>query len=250
MPRIDSTAPEQERVVAGRGALTLSLVAICGFFVVVMSAIALQGTPQITGEAPRLDSESITETTRPAPSSSPPPEMTPPEDNLILTIIGVVLAIIITAVVAVMIFFGLRMLVRYLRELWRDRPLAVRTAADVDTRAASAAPIVAEPDTETIRRGITAAMQTLQVHVDPGDSIIAAWVGLEETAADAGAGRAANETPSEFTVRIVGRGTGIAAEINTLLGLYESVRFGGRHADEDDRATASRCLAAIEGGWR
>jgi hypothetical protein len=78
MPRIDSTAPEQERVVAGRGALTLSLVAICGFFVVVMSAIALQGTPQITGEAPRLDSESITETTRPAPSSSPPPEMTPP----------------------------------------------------------------------------------------------------------------------------------------------------------------------------
>jgi hypothetical protein len=75
-------------------------------------------------------------------------------------------------------------------------------------------------------------------------------VELEQVSARAGRARAEAETPGEFTVRILRRRPGLDADLETLLALYESVRFGGASADEQARTAARRCLAAIEEGWR
>ena len=252
MSRSEPSVPEQEHVGNPRrpGRLLFPLIGIAGFFAVVMFAAAAQGLPHFApwpfegGEPP--PAENI-----PAPmeSSSPPPTE-PPEDSLILKIIGYVVAALVVVAVLAMVYFGLRLLIRYLAEVWRNRPLARREAAEVAVEVVAAPVADAEPDETVIRRGIDEALRTIDERPEPGDSIVAAWVGLEESAADAGAGRAANETPSEFTARIIGRRAGIAADIVTLLGLYEQVRFGGHIADEDDRVRAATALRGIEEGWR
>lgn len=251
MSRSEPSALGEERAARSRSRhLLLPLIAITGLFAVVMFAAAAQGLPQFSlgpDEGPSSTSEEVVP---PAPMESSPPPMEPPEDSPLLTIIGFVLAALVAAAVLAAAYFGLRLLLRFLKGLWRDRPLARQEVAHVDAEVLVGAALDAEPDEATIRRGIAEALRTIDERPAPGDSIVAAWVGLEESAADAGAGRGANETPSEFTVRIIGRRTGIAADVVTLLALYEQVRFGGRDADEGDRATASACLRGIQAGWR
>ncbi|MFK3678833.1 DUF4129 domain-containing protein [Microbacterium sp. NPDC090218] len=250
MSRSELSAPEEERA-AGRRPwrVLLPLIAITGLFATMMFAAAAQGLPQF-GEWTRGGVELTGDDDLPAPTESAPPPLEPPEDSPLLAIIGIILSAIVVIAVLTMVYFGLRMLIRYLRELWRDRPLARQEAARIDAGVVAGSVVEVEPDEDTIRRGIAEALWTIDERPAPGDSIVAAWVGLEESAADAGAGRAINETPSEFTVRIIGRRAGIAADVVTLLALYEQVRFGGHEADEGDRATASACLRGIQEGWR
>lgn len=251
MSRLEPSVSEEERAARHRPRrLLLPLIAITGLFAVIMFAAAAQGLPQFGAWGGGGANEAEPEVIPPMPMESTPPPMDPPEDSLLLAIIGYVLAALVVAAVLAMVYFVVRQLIRFLRGLWRDRPLARQEAARVDGEGVVGAPVVAEPDEATIRRGIAEALRTIDERPDPGDSIVAAWVGLEDSAADAGTGRGANETPSEFTVRIVGRRAGIAADVVTLLALYEQVRFGGHQADENDRATAAACLRGIEEGWR
>lgn len=250
MSRSEVSAPEVERAAKKRPwRRLLPLIAITGLFATLMFAAAAQGLPQFAAWNPEIPDMTTDEVVSPAPSESPPP-LEPPEDSPVIAIIGFILAAIVVAAVLTMAYFGLRLLFRALAGLRRDRPLARREAAEVDTATVAGTPADVEPDEATIRRGIAEALRTIDARPVPGDSIVAAWVGLEESAADAGSGRAVNETPSEFTVRIIGRRSGIAADVLTLLALYEQVRFGGHRADESDRATAAACLRGIEAGWR
>jgi hypothetical protein len=250
MSRSETSAPEGERAAKKRPRrLLLPLIAITGLFATIMLAAAAQGLPQFGDWAFELPAVPIDELPTQTPGETAPP-LEPPDDSPLLAIIGIILIAIVAAFALTLVYFGLRVLIRYLLERWRDRPLARRDAAQIDAVAVAGAPVEVEPDEATIRRGIAAALQTIDERPVPGDSIVAAWVGLEESAADAEAGRGVNETPSEFTVRIIGRRAGIAAEVVALLALYERVRFGGHVADEDDRATASACLRGIEAGWR
>lgn len=251
MSRLEPPVTEEGRV-RRRSVMRVAfaLVAVAALFVVVMLAASLQGFPQF-GEMPFDGSGQESEPViPPTQSPGPTPPMEPPEDSLFLTILAIIVAALFGAVILVVVFLVLRMLVRFLVGLWRDRPLARREAAAVDAISAPDAGVAGEPDTEVIRRGIAEALRTIDDRPDPGDSIIAAWVGLEETATDAGAGRGINETPSEFTVRIVGRKADLTADVTTLLALYERVRFGGHSADEADRAVAASCLRGIQRGWR
>lgn len=250
MPRSDRSVDERERDHAS-SSLVPTLVAVAGFFALLMIAAGLQGTP--TFRFPKATASDRPQVSEPLPeqTSSGLPTVPPRDDSPVSAVIAIVLALVIAAAVLVMLFFAVRAVVRHLRALWRDRPLSRREAVDVV--AAGPAAVVTgapDPDTATIQRGISAALATIAGGVDAGDGIVAAWVGLEESAADAGVARGASETPAEFTVRILGRRDGIAAEITELLALYEGVRFGGRVADEADRAAAARCLRAIEEGWR
>ncbi|WP_337005263.1 DUF4129 domain-containing protein [Microbacterium sp. LB12] len=249
MSRSEPPAPEQEHVGTRPriDRLLVPLIGIAGFFAVVMFAASAQGTPQF-GPWPIEGAEPTAVDNTPAPmeSAPPPPPPEQPADSAILAIIGYVAAALIVAAVLAMVYLG----VRYLLQLWRNRPLARRGAADVAVEVVAAPVADADPDAAVIRRGIDEALRTIDERPEPGDSIVAAWVGLEESAADAGAGRAANETPSEFTVRIIGRRKGIADEVVVLLRLYEEVRFGGHVADDDDRARAATCLRGIQEGWR
>ena len=54
-----------------------------------------------------------------------------------------------------------------------------------------------------MQRGIAGALATIDERATASDAIVAAWIGLEESAADAGVKRAASETPGEFVVRII-----------------------------------------------
>ncbi|MGO2747472.1 DUF4129 domain-containing protein [Microbacterium sp.] len=219
---------------------------IVGLFAVVMLAASVQGIPTITpptlppGEADIPSDPAPTAT----PDSGPPPEATN-------DIVGMIISILFLLVgAAVVIVLGI-VLVRALMRAWRDRPLRVREGddaahdlgmQDLTQEADAAAP--------AIRRGIEGALRSIDDRVAPTDAIIAAWVGLEESAADAGLSRGLSETPSEFAVRIITRRAGITEAARDLLRLYERVRFGGYVAEETDRAAARAALRLIEEGWR
>lgn len=247
----EPVADERERAgPASRLRNLLPLFAVAGAFVLVMLIASVQGLAQFT--TTQSDQE---EAVQPLPTQPPstetplfPPE--PPKDNLFLTILGIVLGCLILAAVLAVLYFIVRALIRFLIAAWRERPSGPRDGAAIDAQASVGTPIDDAVESEVIRRGIAEALRTIDGHPVPGDSIVAAWVGLEESAADAGAARATSETPAEFTVRIIGQRGGIAEEITVLLGLYERVRFGGYRAEEDDRMLALQCLQAIEEGWR
>lgn len=251
MSRHEAPVSGDRRVGGSRAVrVLLSLITVAGVFAVLMFVAAQQGLPQfrpLSGNGAEIVNETTSE---PAPAESTPGPMEQTEESPLLKVIGAVMAVLVAIAVLTLLFFGARMLVRYLRGLWRDRPLERREAAAVDAMSVVIAGTDAEPDAAIIRRGIDEALRTIDVDPAPGDSIVAAWVGLEESATDAGAGRAPHETPSEFTVRIIGRRAGIAADVVALLGLYEQVRFGDLVAEERDRATAAACLRGIQAGWR
>lgn len=223
-------------------------VGVIGLFVVVMFAASVQGIPTITPpELAPLNGESfeIPEATMsPEPTRTPPPE---PVTDIVSVILHIVFLLVGVAVAVLIAFFIVRALLR----LWRDRPLRTRDGADVGS--AMTVPDESQESDATapmIRRGIDGALRSIDERDEPGDAIVAAWVGLEESAADAGLTRGRSETPAEFTLRIITRRAGITDAATALLALYERVRFGGYSADEDDRDTARAALNTIEEGWR
>ncbi|HTN56593.1 MAG TPA: DUF4129 domain-containing protein [Microbacterium sp.] len=214
-------------------------------FVAAILAASVAGRPEL--ETGRQESRP-----RPLPDAQatatvmPDPPPTSSSDETLL-IIGVVLALIVVSMLVVLLIWVIRMLIR----AWRNRPLSRQQGPEIDVEVHSAdIPGEAEPDAPAVRRGIAAARTAVDAHADPTDAIVAAWLGLEETAADSGLGRALSETQVEFTLRILLRRPGIEDPARDLLRLYESVRFGGRVAGERERAAAARALMLIEAGWR
>lgn len=221
---------------------------VVGLFVIVMLTASVQGIPTLRPPdlAPADDSpfEVLEETAPTDPSPAPPPEA--PSD-IAGAILGSIFLVLGIAVAALIVFF----LVRALLRLWQDRPLRMREGADVAYAAATSDDAQeADAAAPAIRRGIDGALRSIDERPEPADAIIAAWVGLEESAADAGLTRGRSETPAEFALRIITRRAGITDAATALLGLYERVRFGGHVAGERDRDEARAALQKIEAGWR
>ncbi|WP_159463187.1 MULTISPECIES: DUF4129 domain-containing protein [Microbacterium] len=227
-----------------------ALLAVAGSFGLLMLAAAMQGTPQFAPTGARSTSPPPEDVVLPAPTATETP--LPPEswgDSVLAQVLGVVFGLVLGLAVLVLVAVVVRQVVRFLVRLWRDRPLARRDAAAAGP-GTSTAPPETIPDAVTIRRGVSDALRTVIERPEPGDAIVAAWIGLEESAADAGQGRAPTETPAEFTARVIGARHGIAADVVVLQGLYERVRYGGLVADEDDRRSAANALRGIKEGWR
>lgn len=243
------------RVLEGRDrdrrgpALVVPLLVVTGLYAVLMFATSLQGVPQFTQVDYHGSDITQPPVTQPPVTTGPQPGERE-EPGLILLILQGVAVVVIIAAVLVLLLFGLRLLLRTLVGLWRERPLHRRAAADLTGTDAGAAMASVAAEEAVIRRGIAEALRVIDDAREPGDGIVRAWVGLEETAADAGMARRAAESPGELVVRIVGRRAAIADDVSRLLRLYEGVRFGGGHADEARRAEAARRLARIEEGWR
>ncbi|MGM7665470.1 DUF4129 domain-containing protein [Microbacterium sp. A93] len=221
--------------------------AVVGLFLIVMIAASVQGIPDIN--PPVLEPREIPPveaSTEPMPTGIPTPL---PESNsdVIGAIIGVIFFVLASAAALAIIVLVVRALMR----AWRDRPMRIRDGSDVgidlQEQALPDEPDVAAP---VIRRGIQGALRLIDERAVPTDAIIAAWVGLEESAADAGTARGMSETPSEFALRIITRREGISDAARELLRLYENVRFGDLAADEGDRDRARAALRIIEEGWR
>ncbi|GGD85198.1 DUF4129 domain-containing protein [Microbacterium murale] len=226
----------------------LAAVVVVGLFLIVMVATAVQGTPSID-LAPSEPRDGVT--APPVVQESSMPTMTPIPENPASDIVGAIIGFVFLALAVVAVILVLLIVLRALARAWRDRPLRTQEGAettfDLQEQVADAEPDVEAP---VIHRGIQGALRTLDERPVPTDAIIAAWIGLEESATDAGIIRGASETPSEFALRIITRRSGISKAAGELLRLYERVRFGGYTAEESDRTSARTALQQIEEGWR
>jgi hypothetical protein len=232
------------------GGLLRGLAAAGGVVVVcalLMLMASVQGVPQFRS----VPQPQVTRTTEPLPdpttSGDPLPELPPDGDpGAVRTVILVLLALVAAVLLALLV----AAVVRALRRAWENRELEVREGAAAAAAATGAVAADAQPDAEVIQRGIAAALRHIDAQPVPGDAIVAAWVGVEEAAADSGVVRGVSETPGEFALRIIARRSAIDADARRLLALYESVRFGGYDATEADRAEARLLLERIEEAWR
>lgn len=226
----------------------LGVGAVAALLLIVMIAASAQGTARF--EPPVFDPAPApmpVATEMPGQTPMPMPTQTPlPSNETAVAVVSTVLMIITAVVLAIVLFFVIRALLR----AWAARI----PRREVDQAGEESFAVSPEPDPETaaptIRRGIAAALRVIDEHAAPSDAIIAAWVGLEESAAEAGITRGRTETPAEFTLRVITHRSDVAEDAELLLRLYERVRFAGRTADETDRAAARQTLAAIQEGWR
>ncbi len=212
-----------------------------------MLLASVQGVPQFRTVPPAQ----ATQTAAPAPSASatsePLPELPADADpGAVRTVILILLGLVAAALLALLVV----VVTRALRRAWENRELDVREGAVISAASATPAAADAQPDAAVIQRGIVAALQRIDEPAAAGDAIVAAWVGVEEAAADSGVARGVSETAGEFAVRIIARRSAIEVDARRLLALYERVRFGGYAATEADRAEARRLLERIEREWR
>lgn len=164
-----------------------------------------------------------------------PPPTGPPDLRWLLA----VLVVIVLAAVA----FGLyRLWLRFRRSDVFERETAPLGGVAMTLAAA-------EPDLPVLRRGVDAALDLLAQHERPTDAIVAAWLALEESAADSGVPRAPAATPTEFTVDVLRRTTADPASTNGLLRLYHRARFSAAGAVPADVEEARAHLAAIARTW-
>ena len=107
-----------------------------------------------------------------------------------------------------------------------------------------------EPDAPTIRRGFAHALAILDEEREPHDAIVKAWLGLQEAAEESGIQRRGAETPTEFTLRIIGRVPTDRPAITTLLNSYLRVRFGEHPATDADVETARAAFRTLAASWQ
>lgn len=234
---------------ARRGVRRLGLVsAVAVLFLIVMIAAAIQGTPTFRPSDPvPPPSAQPVPTTMPGPTGLPEGIEIDPASSAVLRAAAGILVLLVAAGVIVLLVIITRAVLR----AWRNRPTERREGAEVAAEIAGA-PAVPEPQVvvDAIRRGIAGALQAIDDRALPADAVIAAWVGLEESAADAGVARAPSETPGELALRIITRRSGIEDEASELLALFERVRFGAHEATEAERRAARSALRRIEEVWR
>lgn len=228
-----------------RGARRWAVPAAVLLGLLVVAAALLQGVPSF--DPPRFeDAIGIDPVTLPTGGDVDiPGDMgEPAEGNPVVgTVIAVVLALVLAALVAFVIVAVVR---RLLRERRAPRRAGGATSADAPIDAPAEDEVVSAP---AVRRGVARALLALDEGREPDDAVVAAWIGLEESAADAGVARAASETAAEFTVRVITRIGGVDDEVRVLLRLYEGVRFGAAEASEDDLRDARSALLAVEEAW-
>ncbi|TDQ04246.1 uncharacterized protein DUF4129 [Labedaea rhizosphaerae] len=108
-------------------------------------------------------------------------------------------------------------------------------------------------DGTVLRSAIAAAQRDLAQRRSgpPSDAVVAAWLRLEQAAAESGRPRAAHQTPTEFTSALLAEHVADDAAVGRLRGLYQRARFGRPGAVTDADADEARsALGAILDGWR
>lgn len=154
------------------------------------------------------------------------------------------LLVIVAAVVVVVVVLVVLWVLRHRRRRTRpDRIDVPGLAVDVP----------AEPSTEVglqhLRRGLGRALEVLSEHRDPSDAVTAAWLGLQESAEDAGFRRGSAETPTEFTTRILRRLDVDETALGVLRRAYLAVRFGGVPATASDVDAVRAALHTLDRQW-
>lgn len=163
---------------------------------------------------------------------------------------GAIFVAIIEIVAVVVAVLLLALLVRVLVRRIADRGRKVRRD---QVAASSGVFAVVDPDTAVpppvMQRGIARALALLDEPRAPADAVVEAWLGLEDAAVAAGAGRGAAETAAEYATRIVARFDTDRDAARRLLRLYQDVRYGARQVDGGAVDTARACLLRLQESW-
>jgi Domain of unknown function (DUF4129) len=222
--------------------------------VVVVVAAGSQGSAQFTGLrwVPDWDASPAT-----VPPRAEPPLATPsplpsgaagPSGGTDLFRILLWVAIGAAAVVAALLLW--RWLTRRApRTTVGLRPVGVLTTPPPEPDPEPVPEPEPEPEQPALRRGVEEALRLLDEEREPGDAVMEAWLGLQQTAEDSGVVRRAAETPTEFTSRIMGRVFTDDRAIQTLLTLYLRCRFGDHPVTATDVARAREALAGLVRSW-
>lgn len=220
---------------------------------VLVAAVGVQGPPRFTGVRwmPHLGSPArVVPPSLPAASPVTPGPLATlrlgdgthvdvPWGPVLLAVLALVVAVVVVAV-------WRRLRARPGRAMLVDDPAATASGGE---QVVGPEP-EAQPDPVTVLRGLRAAHAVLTEDRAPADAVVAAWVGLEEAADDAGVRRRGAETPTELAVRLVAATSADEEAARTLLAVYLRVRFGGHEATPDDVAVALACVTALEAAWR
>lgn len=229
-----------------RSGLPFVPVATFALGALVVVAAAIGARPVLTGAR---WSPSVAPARPPAVVStvSPPPATNEPQQlgarapqHVDATWVLVVLAVVVAALLVFVVLHLLR------KRRPRERPEAIDVAglgveAPVDPSA--------EVGRQHLRRGIGRALEVLSARRDPSDAVTAAWLGLQESAEDAGFRRGSAETPTEFTTRILRQLDVDERALGTLRRCYLAVRFGGTPATDADVAAVRAALRTLDAQW-
>jgi hypothetical protein len=219
---------------------------------VVLPLVAVAATAVVLSAALEGPAHIVQPTGTPGAKVSPPaaPTQRPfrmqpgAYDPTLSAIVGAVLLVL-----AILLAIGLLvLLVRLLLPLLRRRRHRVRAVAPISAAGLQASPELV--DAPVVQRGIAAAIAALQEPREPSDAIVRAWLGLQQSAEDAGVARAPSETPTEFTGRVLSRSSADRPALRTLLALYLRARFGGDPISAADAAAAVTALRTLESSWR
>lgn len=111
-------------------------------------------------------------------------------------------------------------------------------------------PAEAAPEPEFLLTGIEPTLQLLDEPREPADAIVRAWLGLEQSAQESGIVRRPEETPTEFTARILKAAFADDRAVQVLLRLYLRARFGDRPVTSDDVTAVRGILRELVQTWR
>ncbi|MFJ2297909.1 DUF4129 domain-containing protein [Oerskovia paurometabola] len=129
----------------------------------------------------------------------------------------------------------------------RTREPAIQAPAphdDVATGASIALPALTV-QLPALRRGVQHARHLLDTAATPRDAVTAAWIALEDAAADTGHRRHPAQTPTEFTTTVLDATPADPDAVTTLLKLYQRARFTTHPLTPQDVDAARSCLERL-----
>lgn len=94
--------------------------------------------------------------------------------------------------------------------------------------------------------GLRRSLDDLESEPDPRRAVERAYARMEESLGTVELARAADETPTEFTTRVLRVLGGSAASASDLTDLFEIARFSHHPMDEDDRRRAIEWVRRLE----
>src|SRR6185436_5232792 len=97
-----------------------------------------------------------------------------------------------------------------------------------------------------VRSDLGRSLQDLETERDPRRAVQRAYARMEESLGEIELARAPDETPAEFTARVLRVLGASAAAASDLTGLFEVARFSDRPMGEDDRRRAIASVRRVE----
>ncbi|WP_418276863.1 DUF4129 domain-containing protein [Isoptericola jiangsuensis] len=176
-------------------------------------------------------------TTEPAPPPPPPEPAEPPDSTTLATVLLVLAAL----AVAALLWYVARKIVTAVRAV-PDQTVApdeLDTGEGLTTEHRATLPVPELAD------AVTRALAHLDHARTPTDGVVAAWIALEDAAAEHGTHRDPAQTTTEFTHDILTTTPAPPTHLDTLRRLYQQARFAHQRVDDDDVDHARTALVAI-----